>query len=101
HGVREQRAQSVRQAGEERPRTMREEGIVTGEELVAAVTGERDLDVAASEFREQERGKKAGIGEGLVELRHRLGQEIDAFLAGKRLRGMFGAESAGGQLGPG
>ena len=79
---------------------MREEWIVAGKQLVAAVAGQRDLDVLAGELREQESGKKRRIGERLVELRDGRGQEIDAIRAGKFLRGVFGAKPLRSQSRP-
>src|SRR5205823_7016673 len=61
---------------EQRGGAVREEWIVAGKQLVAAVAGQRDLDVLAGELREQESGKKRRIGERLVELRDGRGQEI-------------------------
>ena len=92
--------EAVRQVPDERRGPVREERIVAGEQLVAAVAGQRDLHVLAREPREEERREKRRIGERFVELGDGCRQEVDAIRAGKFLRRVFGAESLGSELRP-
>src|SRR5438876_1212758 len=87
-------------AREDRGRPMGEERIVAREELVAAVAGEGHRHVAAGEAREQQGRQEARIREGLVELRGRRRDQIQAVLAGELLRHVLGAQPRGGELRP-
>ncbi len=94
-------AQRPGDASEQRRRAVGEEGVVAGEQLVASVAGQRHLHVATGEPREQERGEEAGVGEGLIELRRRGRDQIEAVLSRELLRDVLGPEALGGELRPG
>ena len=51
--------------------------VVAAEELVAALAGERDLDVRARELGDEVRRDRRRVREGLVERRGERGQELD------------------------
>src|SRR5207248_428500 len=89
--------QGARKMGEQLRWTVREEGIVAGEQLVAAVSRERYLHVLAGEAREQERRQEARVRERLVQRGHRRRKQVEAILSGEALAQVLGAEAPRGE----
>ena len=76
----------------------RAEGIVAGEEFIAAIAAERDGDVLAGEAREQIRGEQRAVAERFVESRDDLGEQRDGFVEVEDLVAMPRAELLGDEL---